>query len=600
MPELTKIRANDISANAITADKISSAVALGGPKIALIDYPGDDTAALPAGGQSITIVGSGFVSGATVYLDGVVVSPVTFNNANSITFTAPAKTANSYVLYVINPDGGTAIAVPGITYSGVPTWTTSAGSLGAPYETNSFSVTLQATSDSNVTFSMSAGNTLPSGLSLAANGLLSGTIPATEANTTYTFYVDAIDTQNQETSRTFSVTYTKDAVTWSSPAEGAAYSWDVGIANTVALSATSAAGKSITYSVQSGTLPANVSISGSNITGTPNTTQANTSVIIRATAANTARFADRTIYFATAVSSVTVNFLVVAGGGAGTAGYQVGSGPGGGAGGLRSSTGTSGGGASAESALELTPGVAYPITIGAGGAGAMQDGSTAAPTSGSNTTFATIVSIGGGRSAFYSPATGWVPGADGGSGGGGVGPANNQIAGSGTANQGYNGGATNTDNGWAAAGGGGASSAGGNATSSSGQPGGNGGAGINSDITGSVVGYAGGGGGASYTGSQGTATHGGGSGGFNGATNSSDNSGQNGTANRGGGGGGGSGFNHPNYKGGNGGSGVVVIKIPDSKSASFTAGVSQTMSQSGGFKIYTVTAAGINDTVTFS
>jgi hypothetical protein len=60
------------------------------------------------------------------------------------------------------------------------------------------------------------------------------------------------------------------------------------------------------------------------------------------------------------------NFLVIAGGGAGT--NPVGGG--GGAGGYRNSfnTESSGGGGSAESALELI-GATYTITVGAGGAG---------------------------------------------------------------------------------------------------------------------------------------------------------------------------------------------------------------------------------------
>ena len=50
-----------------------------------------------------------------------------------------------------------------------------------------------------------------------------------------------------------------------------------------------------------------------------------------------------------------------------------------------------------------------------------------------------------------------------------------------------------------------------------------------------------------------------------------------------------------------GGSGVVVIKIPEANSASFSVGVSGTTPVvSGGFKIYTITAAGVSDTVTFS
>jgi len=61
--------------------------------------------------------------------------------------------------------------------------------------------------------------------------------------------------------------------------------------------ATSAAGKSVSFSVQSGSLPANVTVSGNSISGNPNTVSSNTSVIIRATAADTNRYADRTLYF---------------------------------------------------------------------------------------------------------------------------------------------------------------------------------------------------------------------------------------------------------------------------------------------------------------
>lgn len=305
---LTQIRTESLAAEVTTA--IVSAAGLP-PKITSIDYPGDDTAADPAGGQTVVIHGANFSASSTIYLNGNQAGVVGYINATALSFTTPAGSPGVVSLYVVNADGGTAIAVPGLLYSGTPSWTTSAGTLGSPYETNSFSVTLQATGDGNVTFAVSAGNTLPSGLTLAANGVLSGTIPASDPTTTYTFYVDAIDAQNQETPRTFSVTYTKDTVTWSSPANGSAYSLNAGAANTITLEANSAAGKSITYSVQSGTLPANLAISGSSITGTPNTAQVNTSVVIRATAADTNRFADQTLYFAiTAVSNYIQGFSV--------------------------------------------------------------------------------------------------------------------------------------------------------------------------------------------------------------------------------------------------------------------------------------------------
>jgi hypothetical protein len=44
----------------------------------------------------------------------------------------------------------------------------------------------------------------------------------------------------------------------------------------------------------------------------------------------------------------------------------------------------------------------------------------------------------------------------------------------------------------------------------------------------------------------------------------------------------------------------VLLKIPDTKTATFSAGVTQTSSTAGGFKTYTITAAGVSDTVTFS
>ena len=277
------------------------------PTITSLDYPGDDTAAAPAGGQTIGIVGTGFESGCTVYIDLVPVGVTTFISSTLLSFTSPAKSPGSYTLYVVNPDGTTALAVPGIQYSGTPTWSTGAGSLGTPYETDAFAVTLTATGDAPLTYSVATSNSLPANLTLnSSTGNLSGTVPVTENDTTYNFYVDAIDAELQETARQFSVTYKKDVVTWDSPANASSYSWTQGSANSVALTATSAAGKAITYTVQSGSLPANVSISGSSITGTPNTIQSNTSVVIRATASDTGRYADRTLYFTVAAAGPTV------------------------------------------------------------------------------------------------------------------------------------------------------------------------------------------------------------------------------------------------------------------------------------------------------
>lgn len=70
-----------------------------------------------------------------------------------------------------------------------------------------------------------------------------------------------------------------------------------------------------------------------------------------------------------------------------------------------------------------------------------------------------------------------------------------------------------------------------------------------------------------------------------------------GTPNTGGGGGG-----AYNFAGGNGGSGVVIIKIPSTNTATFSAGVTSSLDTSvAGYKIYTVTATSTaSETVTFT
>ena len=52
--------------------------------------------------------------------------------------------------------------------------------------------------------------------------------------------------------------------------------------------------------------------------------------------------------------------------------------------------------------------------------------------------------------------------------------------------------------------------------------------------------------------------------------------------------------------GGNGGSGIIILKYPDTLTATFSGGVTQSTSTSGGFKISSITAAGVSDTVSWA
>jgi hypothetical protein len=246
----------------------------------------------------------------------------------------------------------------------------------------------------------------------------------------------------------------------------------------------------------------------------------------------------------TPTRSLNVDYLVVAGAGGG-GGPGVSGGGGGGAGGVRCTVGATGGGGSLESQLAVTA-TAYTVTVGAGGA---------ADTIGNNSVFGSITSTAGGR----GKSSGSAANANGGSGGGGNGTAagiSANIAGTGTANQGYAGGdgfPGPGDNARNSGGGGGAGSVGAAGTAS---VGGNGGSGITTSISGTSTVYAGGGGGGVGYGTRGTGTDGGGNGG-NGST-----AGVAGTANRGAGGGGG-GRNESTgttQSPGAGGSGIVIVR----------------------------------------
>ena len=252
----------------------------------------DDTALDPAGGQTVLINGSGFASGISATLGGAQIGAVTLVNPTQISFTAPAKSPGSYTLVVYNASGGAAILVPGLSYSSFTSYTTAAGSLANYYETTPISNNVVATSDTTITYTL-VGGTLPGNATLASNGYISGTSPVDSGSTTYTFDIKATDAELQDVTRTFTLTINTDVVTWSAPANSTEYTIIGGtpMAN-VTMSATSAAGYNVSYTAN--TLPTGLSISGSNITGTP-TTQETITTLLTATAATTNRTATRII-----------------------------------------------------------------------------------------------------------------------------------------------------------------------------------------------------------------------------------------------------------------------------------------------------------------
>jgi len=307
------------------------------------------------------------------------------------------------------------------------------------------------------------------------------------------------------------------------------------------------------------------------ITGLANNTTY--SVKLRAITANGAGIESSAV-------SVTTNqnfesdYLVVAGGGGGGNGNESHNGGGGGAGGLRSTVTATGGGGTLESALTITAGVTLTVMVGGGGA----SNSPGVDSSISGSAITTITSTGGGRGKGTNNS------ANGGSGGGGH--HTSTAGGTGTPNQGFDGGAYNSGTN-RSAGGGGAGAVG--ATNDAAGVAGNGGAGVATSISGSSVTYAGGGGGGSFNLSGGSGgAGGGGAGSLNAVVATA------GSANKGGGGGGSGATGNPGVAGGAGGSGVVILRYPSARTITIGAGLTGTTATVGSNKVTTLTAGSGN------
>lgn len=251
-------------------------------------------------------------------------------------------------------------------------------------------------------------------------------------------------------------------------------------------------------------------------------------------------------------SLISVEILIVGGGGAGS----VRDGGAGGAGGVISSSVS----ISAQS---------YPIIVGAGGVGVTSIPPVAGEDGQPSSAFG-LVAIGGGGGG-QAGQQGRSGGSGGGNGGGTSGLASGGL---GTAGQGFNGGRALVGP-YTGAGGGGAGGPGSNVTVD--EVGSNGGPGIQSSISGTAQFYAGGGGGSGITtnGIGGSGVGGNGSGGI--ATSGAPNTGSGGGSSRNTGG-----------TSGSGGSGVVIIRYYGPQKAA-----GGTITFAGGYTIHTFTTSGI-------
>jgi hypothetical protein len=167
-------------------------------------------------GDTITITGSNFQSGATVKIvaadnQELTASSVTFTNSTTVTFDVTsamvADDNDPYDVIVTNPSGLSGTLADSLDFAPEPSWTVAAGSLGTVYDSarTSLSFTTGATStesDATVTYAVTTGS-LPSGLSIAANtGTITGSTSAVGSDTTTTFTITATATDGSSNTTT--------------------------------------------------------------------------------------------------------------------------------------------------------------------------------------------------------------------------------------------------------------------------------------------------------------------------------------------------------------------------------------------------------------
>lgn len=163
---------------------------------------------------TIIVYGTNFVTGAiatAIGSNGVQVNAdsTTYNSLVQLTatFTGLSNAYEPYDIKVTNPSNLFGLLPDALYVNASPVWVTSSGSLGTFNELSSITLSaLSSTdSDSSVIYSLANGSTLPTGVSLSSNGVISGTLPDVSSDTTYTFTVNATDGVNV-IPRVFSIT----------------------------------------------------------------------------------------------------------------------------------------------------------------------------------------------------------------------------------------------------------------------------------------------------------------------------------------------------------------------------------------------------------
>jgi hypothetical protein len=180
----------------------------------------------PATATTINITGTGFV--AIPIVDFINASTGAITRANTVSLTSATQlsvnltlASGNYFVRIENPDGNSGRSTNNIiTASTAPSFSTGAGSLGTVAAGSSVSLSVAASSDSNVTIAettsvlTSNANTPAATMNLTLSGSpatsatynITGTAPSPTSEQTYNFTLSATDVESQVVTRDFSIT----------------------------------------------------------------------------------------------------------------------------------------------------------------------------------------------------------------------------------------------------------------------------------------------------------------------------------------------------------------------------------------------------------
>ena len=209
-------------AELLESDGDVKASALDNANVAIKVYSVTPQTVSGASGVSLAIIGEGFVSTPSVHfisaLTGAVsaAGSVTFNSVVKLTVTTPQLTVadEPWTIRVTNPNGQSAAIESILDAGGSPSWSTSAGQIGADViQGNSFSQSVSASDPDGtaVVYSESGTDVLTGsgsgklGFTInSSNGAIAGTMPSLSSDTTFNFTLGASDGVNL-TTRAFNI-----------------------------------------------------------------------------------------------------------------------------------------------------------------------------------------------------------------------------------------------------------------------------------------------------------------------------------------------------------------------------------------------------------